>query len=113
MVAIRFPAEIDAATFAIVRSSIDSAKPAFVEIQSPSGALICFKATAAQSARALLSRLHELRQSDARLRTMGTALHGGVVAYRTDWRRRVRSAPLGDEVNFLWRKVSVDSRTDR
>jgi hypothetical protein len=109
MVALHYPPGFNETSFPLVRSLINGARAAYAEYLPPTGWLVCFKADKASLAELLVARIRELRERDDRFAAIGTAAHTGYVCYKTDFWGRVRSLPLGDQVNVVLRAAAADA----
>ncbi|MDB5319454.1 MAG: hypothetical protein JWN40_1085 [Phycisphaerales bacterium] len=109
MVALDYPSGFTESTFPLVRSLINSAGAAYAEYLPPTGWLVCFRPEKASRADLLVARIRELRERDERFAAIGAAAHTGHVFYRTDFWGRIRSLPLGDQVNVVLRAATANA----
>ena len=109
MVAINFPPGFTKETFTPVKSLIVAARAAYFEYIPPTTWLLCFKPGKIALAESLVATVRELRRRDGCFAAIGAAARVGIVVYESDFFGRVRSLPLGDEVNFVLRAASADA----
>ncbi|QOV87916.1 hypothetical protein [Humisphaera borealis] len=110
MVAIQYPPGLDNDTFPALKAIVSTARSDYSEYVPPSCWILFFKPKKLARAEAVVVAVRELRQRDERFRVIGVALHAGVVIYESDYLGRIRSTPLGDEVNVVLRAARSDAQ---
>lgn len=111
MAAVHYPPGFTIETFRLIKSLISAKQPAYSEYVPPTTWAVFFEPDAIATAESLVAAVHELRDRDTRFASIGAAARVGVVIYEADIHGRIRSCPLGDEVNLVLRAARADSAT--
>jgi hypothetical protein len=109
IVVIDYPLGFAADTFEVVQTLVHDARAAYLVFLQPGTWLLCFKPTKTARAEAVVARVHELRETDARFKAIGAATQICNVVYKSDFWGRVRSLPLGADVNAVSRQAAADA----
>jgi class 3 adenylate cyclase len=112
IVAINYPPGFTETTFPLIQSLISRTRSAYAEYLPPATWLIYFKPRAAALAESLVAKIRELRAHDERFAAIGAAAHTGHVFYETGFWGRIKSPPLGDQVNVVLRAAAANAGTE-
>jgi hypothetical protein len=110
--AVHYPPGFTIETFRLIKSLISAKQPAYSEYVPPTTWAVFFQPDAIATAESLVAAVHELRDRDTRFAPIGAAARVGVVIYEADTHGRIRTCPLGDEVNLVLRAARADAATN-